>query len=158
VNADVVTDQLILRPFLEAEARAVQAGVRQPHWADGYPTDGDFEVAALLLAAPLADHGPHLWQVIVRDTGVVIGGIGFFSRDEGSLAVGYGIAPEFHSRGLTTEAVLALVEVARRTSGIDRLVADTTVDNLPSQRVLEKAGFTLDRVDGAQVFYRLALR
>jgi ribosomal-protein-alanine N-acetyltransferase len=58
-----------------------------------------------------------------------------------SANVGYWVAERFNGRGLATRAVGELVEVAFGELGLHRLEAGTLVDNIPSQRVLEKNGF-----------------
>jgi RimJ/RimL family protein N-acetyltransferase len=46
-------------------------------------------------------------------------------------------------RGLTTQAVLAVLEIAFGGVGLDAINAWTVVENRPSARILEKAGFRL---------------
>jgi ribosomal-protein-alanine N-acetyltransferase len=55
--------------------------------------------------------------------------------------VGYWVAERFNGRGLATRAVAEVVEIAFADLGLHRLEAATLVDNLPSQRVLEKNDF-----------------
>jgi ribosomal-protein-alanine N-acetyltransferase len=59
--------------------------------------------------------------------------------------VGYMLASAFHGRGLATEAVRALVEDALERPGITGLAAIVDAPNVASIRVLEKAGFRLER-------------
>ena len=58
-----------------------------------------------------------------------------------SANLGYWVAEPFNGRGLATKAVGELVPVAFGQLGLHRLEAGTLVDNLASQRVLEKNGF-----------------
>jgi ribosomal-protein-alanine N-acetyltransferase len=58
-----------------------------------------------------------------------------------SANLGYWVAARFNGRGLATRAVGEVVEVAFGELGLHRLEAGTLVDNIPSQRVLEKNGF-----------------
>ncbi|MEO6798761.1 MAG: GNAT family N-acetyltransferase [Rhodanobacter sp.] len=60
---------------------------------------------------------------------------------EGELHIGYGIAPTRRRRGLAARAVRDLVAWASSDSRIDRITAETALDNPPSQRVLEGSGF-----------------
>ena len=55
--------------------------------------------------------------------------------------LGYWVAAEFRGRGLATRAVAAVAELAFGELGLHRLEAATLVDNVASQRVLEKNGF-----------------
>ncbi|MFI6625752.1 GNAT family N-acetyltransferase [Streptomyces sp. NPDC050528] len=58
-----------------------------------------------------------------------------------SASLGYWIAADRQGRGLATAAVERVCRIARETVGLHRLEASTLLDNLASQRVLEKAGF-----------------
>lgn len=58
-----------------------------------------------------------------------------------SANLGYWVAERLSGRGLATKAVGEVTEIAFRELGLHRLEAATLVDNLPSQRVLEKNGF-----------------
>jgi ribosomal-protein-alanine N-acetyltransferase len=60
-----------------------------------------------------------------------------------SANLGYWVDARRNGRGLATRAVAALVEHAFRTLGLHRLEAGTLVDNVASQRVLEKNRFEL---------------
>ena len=59
----------------------------------------------------------------------------------GELHFGYGIAPTREGRGIATRAVADFVSWARKDPRVGRLIADTAVDNVGSQRVLERNGF-----------------
>ena len=59
--------------------------------------------------------------------------------------LGYMLAGDFHGRGLATEAVRAMVADAFDRGGISRLAAVVDAPNAASIRVLEKAGFRLER-------------
>ncbi|MFJ3896029.1 MULTISPECIES: GNAT family N-acetyltransferase [unclassified Streptomyces] len=58
-----------------------------------------------------------------------------------SASLGYWIAGDFQGRGLATTAVGRMCVIAREKVGLHRLEAGTRLDNLGSQRVLEKSGF-----------------
>ena len=87
-------------------------------------------------------------------------GLRFAILDEGELAgviavsnvvygafrsanIGYWVDARRHGRGLATRAVGAVVDQAFGPLGLHRLQAGTLVDNVASQRVLEKNGFEL---------------
>jgi ribosomal-protein-alanine N-acetyltransferase len=58
-----------------------------------------------------------------------------------SANLGYWVAERLGGRGLATAAVGGVAELAFGELGLHRLEAGTLVDNVPSQRVLEKNGF-----------------
>lgn len=60
---------------------------------------------------------------------------------EGTLEIGYSVVPEFRGQGLASELIAALTERAFLTTGVERVRAHTTGDNVASQRALRRAGF-----------------
>jgi RimJ/RimL family protein N-acetyltransferase len=79
--------------------------------------------------------------MIVRD-GEVVGLCSYkHPAAEGRVEIGYGIEPRHRGAGLATAAVAAIVQIASADPTIDALTAETAIDNLASQRVLEKNGF-----------------
>jgi ribosomal-protein-alanine N-acetyltransferase len=58
-----------------------------------------------------------------------------------SASLGYWIAGDQQGRGLATAGVERVCRSAREAVGLHRLEASTRLDNLASQRVLEKSGF-----------------
>jgi len=61
--------------------------------------------------------------------------------EHGAVEVGYGFNASFEGRGYATEAVGALVRSLLTHPDVRTVTAETAVDNLASQRVLEKNGF-----------------
>jgi [ribosomal protein S5]-alanine N-acetyltransferase len=93
------------------------------------------------LGRQLAD-GTHPFAIL--DAGAIAGTINLFriSRDgPGSGVVGYWIERGRNGRGLATGAVGEILAYAFDTLDLHRVEAATLVDNLPSQRVLEKNRF-----------------
>lgn len=86
--------------------------------------------------------GPYL--VRARDDGRLLGstGLAFEARDR--AATGYVLARDAWGYGFATEALRAMVDVARQT-GVARLYALCHPEHRPSAHVLEKCGFTRDK-------------
>jgi len=84
---------------------------------------------------------PGSW-LIVAD-GEVVGLCGHKTGPDaqGAVEIGYGVAAERRRQGHATRAVALAVQSARCDGRIRRLVAETALRNLPSQRVLEANGF-----------------
>lgn len=59
-----------------------------------------------------------------------------------SATIGYFVAQAHNGRGIATRAVGEVCRWAFDEKGLHRLEAGTLVDNIPSQRVLERNGFT----------------
>jgi ribosomal-protein-alanine N-acetyltransferase len=71
-----------------------------------------------------------------------------------SANLGYWVAERLGGRGLATAAVGETADFAFGELGLHRLEAGTLVDNVPSQRVLEKNGF--ERIGLARRYLRIA--
>jgi [ribosomal protein S5]-alanine N-acetyltransferase len=83
------------------------------------------------------------WEIIHKDSSCSVGGIGFagLPDDEGATEIGYALDEKFRGKGIATEAVQALSNWAFQDPGLHKLRAETPVDNVESQRVLEKNNF-----------------
>ena len=68
--------------------------------------------------------------------------------------VGYWVDQARNGRGLATRAVAEVVDLAFGELGLHRLEAGTLVDNVASQRVLEKNGF--ERIGLARRYLKIA--
>ena len=159
------TPRLQLVALTPAALTVVRSGVRAllgdgERWAPDYPTDGDVLLAGLALGpGPLATaQAPWgLLQVRLLDgagPAVAVGGIGFKTPPaDGEAEIGYGMAPSAQGRGVATEAVLAVLGLARR-HGMSAVTAQTATDNVASRRVLEKNGFAAAGADGDLLQWR----
>ena len=75
--------------------------------------------------------------------------------------IGYGVAISRRSRGFATAGVGALLNWARDDRRLLALMAETSVKNLPSQRVLQRNGFArighrVDDEDGELICWSAA--
>jgi [ribosomal protein S5]-alanine N-acetyltransferase len=73
----------------------------------------------------------------------VIGMCGFVDPPtaDGTVEIGYGIAPGYQGQGYATEVAVALVDFARRDLRVKIICAHTLAETNASTRVLEKSGF-----------------
>ena len=84
--------------------------------------------------------GPYLiWS---RDDPELLGGTGFTFEAHDRAITGYVLAKDAWGRGYATEALTAIVDVARAI-GLTRLTAFCHPEHRASARVLEKCGFQL---------------
>lgn len=90
-----------------------------------------------------ADVWRHGLAAVLREAGVIIGGVGFKGPPDadGVVEVAYGIAPEFQGVGYATEAVAAAVAYVFATEPVRRVVAHALPTGQASMRVLTKCGF-----------------
>jgi [ribosomal protein S5]-alanine N-acetyltransferase len=92
-------------------------------------------------------HGYGLW-VLRDDRGRFVGRAGIRhlvieGRPEIELA--YSLLADYWGRGLATEIASALLDIAWTQLSLPNLVAFTMVENLASQRVMQRVGFSFER-------------
>ncbi|RWY55573.1 GNAT family N-acetyltransferase [Mucilaginibacter gilvus] len=84
-----------------------------------------------------------IWEAVRKDTNTSIGGFGLGYPDEnGESITGYSIDRNEQGKGYGTEGLKRICEWGFETPEVKVIWADTGLDNLPSQRILQKAGFT----------------
>lgn len=83
---------------------------------------------------------PSAWLIV--DQGEIVGLCSLVkSPSADGVDIGYGIAGTRRQRGHATAAVAAVLDWARQDERVRTVRAETSVHNLPSQRVLERNGF-----------------
>lgn len=108
----------------------------------GLPPDFVLVAAALALAAGKSP----LWFSPVAFVAIgprrIVGSAIFKGAPvDGTVEIGYGIAPRCQGRGYATAGVDALVALALARAEVDAVHAETSVVNVASRRVLQKNGF-----------------
>ncbi|HEX5087030.1 MAG TPA: GNAT family protein [Nocardioides sp.] len=143
----VTTERLTIRPAEQRDAAATYAFRSLPEvaeWITSQTTD---------LAAWEAGFGDRLADTLIIELdGVVVGDLMLRVQDAwaqtevkeqavGTEAeIGYTLDPAYGGRGVATEAVRALLEIAFVEIGVRRVIAQLFADNLPSRRLLERLG------------------
>ena len=93
------------------------------------------------------------WFFIEKKDGTKIGTMFHFLRGE-LLEIGYVLAPSERRKGYGTEDVKIMVDYLFLSKKTVRVQAITDVDNLASQKVLEKAGFKKEGTIRKSTFVR----
>jgi RimJ/RimL family protein N-acetyltransferase len=91
--------------------------------------------------------GYGLWAVTLKNDGQVIGDCGLARQlvnDIEQVEVGYHINRSFQKQGYATEAALGCMKLAFDQLGISRLISMIRPENVPSRRVAEKNGMTVE--------------
>jgi ribosomal-protein-alanine N-acetyltransferase len=88
------------------------------------------------------------WGITLRDEGRVLGlcGIHDWSRARRKALVGYDLARAYWGQGIAGEAVRAVLQFAFEELELELLEATTVIENARSIRLLERLGFSFDRV------------
>ena len=145
-----------LHVIVPAEAQRIVDGAPLPddRWHREYPLADELDVLRPLAIDPAPD--PVFGLMMIRDAsdGLAVGGIGFFGPPDadGAVEVGYGLVPAARGRGIAGAALTQAIAIAAA-HGVRVVRADTDPANLPSSRVLERAGFReLPASDGLRHF------
>lgn len=103
-----------------------------------------------LRIGPMASYranGFGLYRVQVKASGATAGMCGLVKRVTlQDVDLGYALLPEFCGQGYAVEAATAVLADARARLRIDRIVAITDPRNQASVRVLEKLGFSYEKM------------
>lgn len=92
--------------------------------------------------------------VVLRETGKMIGTVGFTSFDlpNSSAEVGYVISPTYQGKGFATEALKKVISFGFDVLGLSRISAVCMKENTASLRVMEKCGLKREGLLRSAVF------
>ena len=91
---------------------------------------------------------PSQFAMIIRTSGALRGYCGFFHHEvdgKMEIEIGYRLDSNLWNRGLTTEAARAVRDHGFRDLKLDYVISLIHPENVPSRRVAEKNGMTLER-------------
>jgi RimJ/RimL family protein N-acetyltransferase len=91
---------------------------------------------------------PSQFAVIIRSNGTLVGYCGFFHHPEHGIEdieIGYRLHPDYWNRGLATEAARAVRDHGFRDWKLARVISLIHPENIPSRRVAEKNGMTVEK-------------
>jgi RimJ/RimL family protein N-acetyltransferase len=154
------TDGLILRPWELDDAPALTAACQDPEiarWIPVIPTPYTEEDAYSYLGQARENWNrgeAYNFAIVDAESGRLAGSIAVRLTRFSTGHFGYWIAPEARGRGLATEALKALCRWGVDTLDLKRLELLTDPQNLPSQRVAEKAGFRREGILRSSLEYR----
>ena len=144
-------DDLLLRFPSEHDLEAIAPAFADPEIQEpaNLPRFAPEELAANLVTLPALAASGRLMPLLAVDaaTGEVVGGgqLHHLDAERSIVEVGYWVLPHARRRGIATRIARALADHAF-SFGIERVAAYVNVGNVPSERVLERAGFTREGV------------
>ncbi len=151
-----LTDGVVtVSPPREEDAEALAAGARDAavaRFANVSWADATIEELRERIRGAWRERAAEgaLAHFAIRDAGSLesIGYLIFFGVNlrDGRAEVGYFVFPEARGRGAATRATMLVVDWAFHDLGLQRVQAIAFQDNVASQRVIEKAGFTREGV------------
>ena len=141
-NHLLVTDRLILRPLAVVDAGALFETYSHPEAMRFWDTPPHADDAVTRAMIERALHPNACWWAIcLKDRPVTIGNVGYLGN-LGVPGMGYILHPAYWRQGYMIEAVTAALDYGFEHLGLDRVELWINDDNLASQRLAEKVGFT----------------
>jgi RimJ/RimL family protein N-acetyltransferase len=129
-------------------------------WVEGGPHETTRSAAGMAVKAYEGGvHRPEwgMFVLVRHSDGRAVGGMGFHAApdEEGRVEIGYDLAASARGHGYATEALRALSAWALARDDVRLLVATVDRDNVPSQRVVQRAGFVAVGGDEEEIFYEM---
>ena len=159
--AEIETERLVLRPFTYADCQSFYKVVsNSDNLAFIFPVQTTEQEARDLMVAMFMKEPLGKWAITDKKSKVFLGAISFEKLDERTrqAELGYFIQKEAWGQGLATEAVKSLSFLALHQLGLTNISIIAHLENRASQRVAEKAGFTLLRQFKGSDRYRHKMR
>ena len=142
------TDRILLRHWQESDADVLYEYASDPDvgtmawWPPHKVREESMEVIRTVF------NNPTTWAIVLKETGKVVGAMGYgpscecsLPSREGEPTVGYWIGKPYWGKGICTEALRLMIDHIRKTTTIPSLVSGHFTDNPASGRVMEKCGF-----------------
>ncbi len=147
----IETERCILRPLTLDDAEALNRVNRIPEVVKyiGPVEDAVAKTADYLRNGPLADYqkfgfGRH--ACIDKSNNQLIGFCGLkYLPSLDDVDIGYRLLPEYWGKGLATETSLAIMDYAKKTLGLERVIGLAMPENKASINVFPKLGMQYER-------------
>lgn len=145
------TERLVLRPFTADDLDGIHAVLGDAEIMEYYPAPFTREQSQRWIEWNLGhyrDRGHGLWVLESKDTGELVGDCGLIPQTvdgRREVEVGWHVRRDQQRKGLATEAARECVRYAFEEMGLTRLISLIRPENLPSRRVAEKLGMTVEK-------------
>jgi RimJ/RimL family protein N-acetyltransferase len=156
------TERLLLRPLTTDDAPFILTLLNEPSFLRFI---GDKKVRNLedarqyILTGPMASyerHGLGLLAVELKASQTAIGMCGLLKREElPEPDIGFAYLPDFWGQGFAFEAAKAVMNDARDSLKLNRVLAIVNPDNDASIKLLERLGLKFERLKGDVKLYAL---
>lgn len=145
------TDRLVLRPFTTADVDAIHEVLGDAETMRYYPAPFTRDKSRSWIEWNLAnyrDYGYGLWVLESKETDRLVGDCGLVPQTVAGRAeveVGWHVHKSHQRQGIATEAARECCRHAFEDLGMTRLISLIRPENVPSRRVAEKLGMTVER-------------
>ena len=144
---EISTDRLILRRMTMKDAQDIFEYSRDPEVARHVLWTAQKHISEAkeyvrYMTKCYRDDLPSSWGIIDKESGRLVGTIGYmaFSEENASVEIGYSLARWLWGKGLATEALRAVIDYTFEAMDINRIEAQHELTNPSSGRVMEKCG------------------
>ena len=98
------------------------------------------------------------YLIIVKEVKNVIGTIyyKYLPDVDKTSEIGYGMNPKYEGHGYMSEALSAMLLMGKE-NNISKVIADTSIDNIKSQKVLIRCGFELIKKENDKLWFSKSL-
>jgi len=146
------TERLVLREFSIDDAEFILTLLNTPAWIEYI---GDKNVRTLEDAVNYLENGPiksykengfGLWLTSLKNNNTPIGMCGLVNRDSlKDIDIGFALLPEYSRLGYAYEIANATINYATHILQINKVVAITDSNNIPSIKLLNKLGLQFEK-------------
>ncbi len=146
------TERLVLREFSIDDAEFILTLLNTPGWLEYI---GDKNVRTVEDAVNYLENGPiksykengfGLWLTSLKNNGTPIGMCGLVNRESlEDIDIGFALLPENSNLGYGYEIAQATINHAKHVLGIEKIVAITDSNNVPSIKLLNKLGLQFEK-------------
>ncbi len=147
------TERLLIREFNIDDVEFIFTLLNTPTWLQFIGDRGvkNIEDAKnYLINGPMKsyrENGFGLSMVEMKDGSVPIGMCGLIKRDSlDDIDIGFAMLPQYAGNGYGYEAASATMDHAKKTIGLNRVVAITVTDNIYSIGMLKKLGMQFEKM------------
>ena len=154
------TERLILRRVLPSDVKEMFVLRSNPETMKYIPrplvTNYDEALAHIKMMEDKIETNEGInWAITIKGDDKMLGVIGHYriKPEHYRAEVGYMILPEYHGKGITTEAVQCVVDYGFNTMQLHSIEGVIDPENEASQRVLQKCGFVKEAHFKENEFY-----
>ncbi len=154
LNEKIQSDNLSLIPISEGDRAFISGMFNDPEIKRYYivPKEAQQDYRKLIdyWGNDVKNGAGNCWLISQKGSGLFsrdkkVGFIAFEFRDSLKNArISYAILPEYRKKGFATTSVQIIIELLK-SEGVEKIEADIDRDNLSSEKVVEKLGFTANK-------------
>jgi [ribosomal protein S5]-alanine N-acetyltransferase len=135
------TDRLLLRQFHQDDHKQIT------EWEQVFSSENRAQAFLDFCSESYRKWGMGPWAMVIKQVGTIAGNCGFVRVNfiENTGEVNYYVGPAHRGQGFACEALKGILTYGFTVLDLNCIQARCSVDNLISERVMQKAGMTFER-------------